>query len=62
MTKARLSIVIGLLFNMWTIYAAVYLALSDFGADKDITLSVAFLSALAALIEPILTYFCRGHI
>lgn len=59
MLKTRISIVAGLVGNAWTLYLAVYYLLSFIGATT-IAEPLAFLAGLAAIMEPILTYWATG--
>ena len=58
----RLSILLGLIGNSWTLYFLVYYGFTFFGFSVYVSVPLAFLAALAALVEPILMYFATGSI
>lgn len=61
MHKTRVSILTALIVNAWTIYVAVYYALSFIGATT-VAGPLALLAGLAALLEPVLTFLATGMI
>jgi len=62
MYGTRFSILIGLIGNVWTLYALVYVTLGYFGVSELTRVSFASVTSIAALVEPILTYLATRKI
>ena len=60
MIKIRLSIFVDLVFHSWLAYAIAYYFLLFLGATGAVLTALPFLTALAALIEPVITVLATG--
>ena len=63
MIKIRLSIFVDLIFHSWLAYTIAYYFLLCLGVRGNVLAALPFLTALAALIEPVITVLvdARAH-